>query len=64
MIIKYTTKRDTNGNRYCLLVDMEKKTVRRGYNMAWSYDDFITVTKRDRNRLHEYYIECGFTEEA
>ena len=26
MIIKYTTKRDANGNRYTLIVDMGKKT--------------------------------------
>jgi len=61
MITKYTTKRDVNGNRYTLTVDDFHKTFERNYN-PYSYTDYITITKRDRNKLIDQLLENGYTE--
>lgn len=61
MITKYTTKRDANGNRYTLIVDHEKRTFKKDFNSSWCYDDFVTVTKRDRNRIAEELESQGYT---
>lgn len=60
MITKYATKRDINGNRYTLIVDDTKKTFERSYN-PYDYSDYITIGKRDRNKLIEQLIENGYT---
>lgn len=52
MIQKFTTKRDTNGNRYTLVIDTDNKTYARNYNPL-NYSDYITIGKRDRQKLIE-----------
>lgn len=62
MIFKYVTKKDASGNRYTLTADAEKKTYRKDYNLMF-YDDFITVTKKDRNKIESQLIAAGYIEE-
>ena len=57
----FATKRDTNGNRYTLIIDHSERYFVRGYN-PFSYSDYITITKRDRNKLIEQAKEAGYTE--
>ena len=61
MITKYATKRDINGNRYTLIVNDTEKTFERSYN-PYDYSDYITIGKRDRNKLIEQLIENGYTQ--
>lgn len=61
MIQKFTTKRDTNGNRYTLIIDHEKKTVKKDYNTSWDYSDFVTITKADRRKLAADAENAGYT---
>lgn len=62
MITKYATKRDINGNRYTLIVNTENKTFQRSYN-PFDYSDYITIGKRDRNKLIDQLTSEGYTEE-
>ncbi len=62
MIIKYTTKRDINGNRYTLHVNHEAKTFKRDYNDSWNYSDYVTIGKRDREKLIKTLISEGYNE--
>lgn len=61
MIIKYTTKRDINGNRKTLEVNHAAKTYKRDYNSARSYDEHITITNKDRNKIIKQLDEAGYT---
>lgn len=60
-MVKFTTKRDINGNRYTLKVDYENKVYYRDFNDSWNYDDYITIGKRDREKLIKQLEEQGFT---
>ena len=61
MIIRYKTKRDTNGNTYYLTVDTEKKTFCKDYNL-WGKDGDITITKKDRRNITAQLEEEGYKE--
>lgn len=60
MIEKFITKRDINGNTYTLIIDHEKKTVKRDYN-PYHKDDFVVIGKREKNRLFDMCISNGYT---
>lgn len=64
MIMKYTTNRDKSGNRCTLVVDTDKKEFVRGYNSAWSYSDFVTITKKDRDKIVNLLTENGYKPKA
>lgn len=51
MILRFTTKRDTNGNRYTLDIDTDNKLFSYGYNTAHYYGEHITITKAERKRM-------------
>jgi len=59
MLLKFTTKRDANGNRYTLVIDTEAKTVQKDYN-PYSIWDYIEITKKERNALYDNAIENGY----
>lgn len=61
-MIKFTTKRDRNGNRYTLRVDNASKTFHRDYNDSWNYSEYISIGKRDREKLIDQLITEGFRE--
>ena len=61
MIIKYTTKRDINGNRKTLIVNTEAQTYRRDYNTSRDYSDYITISAKDRNKIMQQLDEAGYT---
>lgn len=60
MYIIFTTKRDVNGNRYYLTVNPIEKTFSR--IDRWYDSNFITVSKRDKNRIIEFLKKNGYTE--
>ena len=61
MIMRYRTKRDTNGNRYYLTVDHEKRTYKKEYNL-YINDNDIEVTKRDRLKIADQLEANGYKE--
>ena len=63
MIQKFTTKRDTNGNRYTLIVNHSKETYRADYNSSYSYSDYITISKTDRLKMIDQLIDNGYSME-
>lgn len=60
MILKFTTKRDINGNRCTLEVNTNNNTFIAGYNTSHCYDDYITINKTDRSALIEQLKNAGF----
>lgn len=58
--VTFVTKRDRNGNRYYLTVDLVNKTFSRVDR--WYRSDFITVTRRDKNRIVATLKSSGYTE--
>lgn len=62
MLLKFTTNRDTNGNRYTLIIDTEKKTFKADYNISTCYEDFVTISKADRKRMINDLEKNGFSE--
>ena len=58
--VTFVTKRDRNGNRYYLTVDLVNKTFSRVNR--WYRSDFITVTQRDKNRIAATLKSAGYTE--
>ena len=60
MILKFTTKRDINGNRKILIVNTEAQTYRRDYNTSRDYSDYITITTKDRNKVMQQLDEAGY----
>lgn len=62
MILKFTTKRDINGNRYTLEIDTENKTYNRSYNTSFDYADFVEISKKDREKLIDSLENNGFVE--
>ena len=62
MIIKFTTKRDINGNRKTLIIDQDGRTYRRDYNTARDYSEYITITARDREKLIQQLDAAGYTQ--
>lgn len=61
MIQKFTTKRDNNGNRYTLLIYHENRMYRADYNSTLDYSDYITITRRDRQKLIEQLEAANYT---
>ena len=62
MILKFTTKRDTNGNRYTLTINTNLKTYSRSYN-PFDVSDYVTIGKRDREKLVEQLEDDGYIRE-
>lgn len=61
MIQKFTTKRDANGNRYTLEIDHDKRRFYPATNSSFSYSDYVTITKRDRDKLMEQAKTAGYS---
>ena len=59
--IYFCTKRDVNGNRYFLTVDLEKKTITRDYNLRKYTDDCIQLnSRRELNKTTDIFKNAGF----
>lgn len=59
MINRYTTKNDINGNQYQLIVDHEKKTVKKGYSL-FVFGDRIKTTKKNIYVIYEAMKAAGY----
>ena len=62
MIIEFSTKRDVNGNRYYLGIDIDNKTFSRERGKWYGRDDVIEIGKRDRRKLIDALENGGFLE--
>lgn len=60
-MLKFTTKRDINGNRKTLLVNPENRTYKKDYNTARDYSDYITISKKDRDKITAELDAIGYT---
>ena len=59
--IYFCTKRDKNGNRYFLTVDLETKTINRDYNLSKYADDCIQLNSRaELNKTTDFFKNAGF----
>ena len=59
MIQKFVTKIDSNGNRYTLEIDHDKRRIYTDSNTC-NYSEFITVTKTDRQKLMDQAERAGY----
>lgn len=62
MIIRYACKRNPNGNRSLIIVDHEKKIYSRTAAHWFCRDDFIEISKTDRDKLITWLNIAGFAE--
>lgn len=61
-MLKLSTKLNANGNSYKLLIDNDKKTYKKGYNIYWGKGDIITTKKEIRQHI-EFLKQCNYMEE-
>ena len=59
MIVKIDSKNDKNGNRYQLIIDNEKKTVRAGYCLFLSGEVKLN-SKTEVKALKQAFINAGY----
>lgn len=62
MVFEYSTRRDVNGNRYYLGIDIDNLIFSRERGMWYSRDDIIEISKKDRRKLIEQLQRAGYTE--
>ncbi len=59
-ILQFCTKKDVNGNRKYLIVDVIAKQYSRNFT-GWFYsEDFVTISTRDRNKMIKKLTEEGY----
>lgn len=59
--IYFCTKRDANGNRKFLTVDLENKTINRDYNISKYRDDCIQLNStKELNKATDFFKNAGF----
>ncbi len=62
MIIRYACKRNPNGYRSIVIVDHEKKIFSRTAAHWFCRDDFIEISKTDRDKIITWLNIAGFVE--
>ena len=62
MIIRYACKRNPSGYRPVVIVDYEKKIFSRTAAHWFCRDDFIEISKTDRDKLTDILTGAGYTE--
>lgn len=62
MIIRYACKRNPSGYRPVVIVDHEKKIYSRTAAHWFCRDDFIEISKTDRDKLTDILTGAGFKE--
>lgn len=60
MILKFATRRDTNGNRYYLILDTEKKTFAETSGRFYHEGDYLQITQRERRAIKEKAKADGY----
>ena len=50
MLVRYCTRRDTNGNRYYLIIDHDNKVYSRQPAGFFHISDYTQIAKRDLRR--------------
>ncbi len=60
MILEFSTKTNTNGNRYYLEIDTDNKTFALNSRRIYFQKDVVTVTNRDRNKILKQLSEANF----
>lgn len=58
----FRSRRDKSNNIYYLFVDLEKKELKSGFNMGFSfYDDSIETYKKSLDLIQAKFEAAGFT---
>ena len=60
MILEFSTKINTNGNRYYLAIDTDNKTYSLESWHIYRQQDVITITSRGRDKLIKQLESDGF----
>lgn len=58
--IRFSTKVNTNGNSFKLLVDLENKTYQAGYFVFWASESDVSISKKEIEKLIANLEEIGF----
>lgn len=62
MIIRYATKRNTNGYRNILIVDHENKIYSKTAAHWYCREDYLEITKTDKRKLETILDNNGYKE--
>lgn len=60
MILNFATRRDTNGNRYYLVVDTERKAFAETSGKFYHEGEYIQITRRERRAIKEKAKADGY----
>ena len=64
MLLRFSTKRDRNGNRYFLGIDTEKKTFATTSAHWYTRDDLTAeITRKNLRNLREEAEKAGYKEQ-
>ena len=58
--LRFSTKVNTNGNSFKLLVDLENKTYQAGYFVFLASESDVSVSKKEIKKLITNLEEIGF----
>lgn len=62
MLIRLSTKRDTSGNRYYIIVDHDKKIYSRQPAHWYNKEDYIEISKTDARKYIEFIESANYKE--
>lgn len=62
MILKFATKRNTNGNRYFVGINTQSREYSRISHNWFCRDDFIEVSYKDLHKIIQQCKDSGFSE--
>ena len=60
MILKFATRRDTNGNTYFIVLDTDNKTYSENISGFYHKDDYMQITRRERRAIKEKAKADGY----
>lgn len=58
--LRFSTKVNTNGNSFKLLVDLENKTYQAGYFVFYASESDVKISKKEIEKLVANLEEAGF----
>lgn len=62
MLVRYCTRRDTNGNTYFLIIDHEKKVYARQPAGFFHRSDYTQITKKDIHKNLDFLKTFSYKE--
>lgn len=61
MLIKFATKRNTNGHRYYIAIDTDRKTYSQNPASILYKGDFVEITKAALHDIKQQAVKDGYT---